>query len=115
MKVSPDHKQLVRLAYAKMHLKRRLMDSDVLADPAMLERIEAHKARFLAAMDDDLNAPQALAVASEVARDGGLSPAERSVEARSSRSWPVAGADQKKHRLVGGVLWVPCRCRGLHV
>jgi cysteinyl-tRNA synthetase len=31
------------------------------ADPAMLQVIEAHEARFLAAMDDDLNAPQALA------------------------------------------------------
>ena len=35
------------------------------------------RARFRDAVCDDLNAPQALAVASEVARDSGLSPADR--------------------------------------
>jgi cysteinyl-tRNA synthetase len=44
------------------------------ADP---ERLAPHRARFQAAVRDDLNAPQALAVASEVARDKGLSPVDR--------------------------------------
>ena len=39
--------------------------------------MEPHRARFREAVRDDLNAPQALAVASEVARDKGLSPADR--------------------------------------
>lgn len=44
------------------------------ADP---ELVEPHRARFQEAVRDDLNAPQALAVASEVARDRGLSAADR--------------------------------------
>jgi len=44
------------------------------ADP---ELVEPHRARFREAVRDDLNAPQALAVASEVARDRGLSAADR--------------------------------------
>jgi cysteinyl-tRNA synthetase len=44
------------------------------ADP---ELVEPHRARFREAVRDDLNAPQALAVAYEVARDRGLSPADR--------------------------------------
>ena len=38
------------------------------ADRGFLERIEEHKARFLAAMDDDLNAPQALAALFDLSR-----------------------------------------------
>jgi cysteinyl-tRNA synthetase len=41
------------------------------------ELVEPHRARFRAAVRDDLNGPQALAVASEVARDSGLSAADR--------------------------------------
>ena len=44
------------------------------ADSAL---VEPHRARFRAAVRDDLNGPQALAVASEVARDSGLSAADR--------------------------------------
>jgi len=44
------------------------------ADP---KQVEPHRARFREAVRDDLNAPQALAVASEVARDRGLSAADR--------------------------------------
>ncbi len=44
------------------------------ADP---ELVEPHRTRFREAVRDDLNAPQALAVASEVARDRGLSAADR--------------------------------------
>jgi cysteinyl-tRNA synthetase len=44
------------------------------ADP---ERVAPHRARFRDAVRDDLNAPQALAVASEVVRDRALSPADR--------------------------------------
>jgi cysteinyl-tRNA synthetase len=44
------------------------------ADPKL---VEPHRARFREAVRDDLNAPQALAVASEVARDRGLSAADR--------------------------------------
>jgi cysteinyl-tRNA synthetase len=36
-------------------------DTDERADAAILGAIEAHRTRFLAAMDDDLNTPQALA------------------------------------------------------
>jgi cysteinyl-tRNA synthetase len=44
------------------------------ADP---ELVAPHRARFRDAIRDDLNAPQALAVASEVARDRRLSAADR--------------------------------------
>lgn len=36
-------------------------EDDAAADPQFLETIEAHKSRFLAAMDNDFNTPQALA------------------------------------------------------
>ena len=49
-------------------------DSEGEADPG---RVEPHRARFRGAVRDDLNAPQAVAVASEVARDRRLSPADR--------------------------------------
>ena len=39
------------------------------ADGDFLEVIEAHKVRFLAAMDDDLNAPQALAALFDLNRE----------------------------------------------
>jgi cysteinyl-tRNA synthetase len=44
-------------------VRQRLADADRdrEADEAFLEVLEEHKARFLAAMDDDLNTPQALA------------------------------------------------------
>jgi cysteinyl-tRNA synthetase len=41
------------------------------------ERLESHRERFRDAVFDDLNAPRALAVAWDVARSDGLSPAER--------------------------------------
>ena len=44
------------------------------ADPRL---VEPHRARFRDAVRDDLNGPQALAVASEVARDRGLSAVDR--------------------------------------
>jgi cysteinyl-tRNA synthetase len=44
------------------------------ADPQL---VAPHRARFRDAVRDDLNAPQALAVASEVARDKEISPADR--------------------------------------
>jgi cysteinyl-tRNA synthetase len=46
------------------------------ADPRS-PAVVAHRARFWAAVADDLNAPRALAVASEVLRDPELSPADR--------------------------------------
>jgi cysteinyl-tRNA synthetase len=49
-------------------------DAEGEADP---EVVEPHRARFRAAVRDDLNGPQALAVASEVARDSELSAADR--------------------------------------
>jgi cysteinyl-tRNA synthetase len=44
------------------------------ADPAA---VEAHRRRFWSALADDLNAPQALAVISEVAKDPELAPADK--------------------------------------
>ncbi len=41
------------------------------------ERVEPWRARFREAVRDDLNAPRALAVATEAARDASLAPAER--------------------------------------
>jgi len=60
---------------------RRLLASAVMVreaegDPDP-ESVAPHRVRFRDAVRDDLNAPQALAVASEVARDKGLSPADR--------------------------------------
>ena len=51
-----------------------LRDSEGEADPA---RIAPHRQRFRDALRDDLNAPRALAVASDVARSQELSAAER--------------------------------------
>jgi cysteinyl-tRNA synthetase len=51
-----------------------LRDAAGEADPA---RLEEPRGRFREAVRDDLNAPRALAVAIEVARDEGLAPAER--------------------------------------
>ena len=60
---------------------RRLVDKAVAArdaggtaDPA---RVEPYRRRFWAALADDLNAPQALAVVWEAARDDTLAPADR--------------------------------------
>ncbi len=39
--------------------------------------VEGHRRRFWSALADDLNAPQALAVVSEVAKDDSLAPADR--------------------------------------
>jgi cysteinyl-tRNA synthetase len=49
-------------------------NADGRADPQL---VAPHRARFQNAVRDDLNAPQALAVASEVARNKTLSPADR--------------------------------------
>jgi cysteinyl-tRNA synthetase len=49
-------------------------DAEGQADP---QRVAPHRIRFRDAVRDDLNAPQALAVASEVARDKALPPADR--------------------------------------
>jgi cysteinyl-tRNA synthetase len=51
-----------------------LRDAAGAADPA---RLAGARGRFREAVRDDLNAPRALAVAIEVARDEGLAPAER--------------------------------------
>jgi cysteinyl-tRNA synthetase len=60
---------------------RRLLASAVEVREAEGEadegRIAAHRGRFRDAVRDDLNAPQALAVASDVARDRTLSAADR--------------------------------------
>jgi cysteinyl-tRNA synthetase len=53
-----------RLAEAEPYLD----SPEEAADPAFLEVIEAHKARFLEAMDDDLNAPQAMAALFDLSR-----------------------------------------------
>jgi cysteinyl-tRNA synthetase len=45
-----------------------------IADGTTVERL---RTRFWSALADDLNAPQALAVVSEVARDAGLAPADK--------------------------------------
>jgi cysteinyl-tRNA synthetase len=41
------------------------------------DAVEGLRTRFWSALADDLNAPQALAVVSEVAREGGLAPADK--------------------------------------
>jgi cysteinyl-tRNA synthetase len=53
-----------RLVGAVSLTRQKLADAnpDEAPDPAFLEVIDRHKARFLTAMDDDFNTPQALAV-----------------------------------------------------
>jgi cysteinyl-tRNA synthetase len=70
------------MAAADRGYRRLLLQTLPLRDaagPTNAARLAGPRARFLDAVADDLNAPRALAVAGEVARDESLAPAERRV------------------------------------
>jgi cysteinyl-tRNA synthetase len=77
-----------RLIGAVSLTRQKLADAnlDEAPAPAFLEVIEGHKARFLAAMDDDFNTPQALAV---------LFDFNKEVNSLLNEGQPVAGGTLK--------------------
>lgn len=62
------------------------------ADP---KRLGSYRERFAAARRDDLNAPRALALTLEVARDGALGPAERRALLLEFDEWLGLGLDSE--------------------